>query len=137
VTDAAPERRPGRTVGLSSAAGALLLLVASVGWLSDDSFITLRVVANVWDGYGLRWNAIERVQVFTHPLWMLLLGAAYGITREAFWTVIALSLASVALLLTLVTTRVARTGTSAWLAVALLASSKAFVEFSTSVWKIH
>jgi arabinofuranosyltransferase len=115
-----------------AAAGALLLLVASVGWLSDDSFITLRVVANVWDGYGLRWNAIERVQVFTHPLWMLVLAAAYGITREAFWTVIVLSLASVALLLSLVTTRVARTGTAAWLAVALFASSKAFVEFSTS-----
>lgn len=42
-------------------------------WLSDDSFITFRVVDNFLNGFGLRWNPLERVQVFTHPLWLFLL----------------------------------------------------------------
>ncbi len=58
--------------------------VLRAAWLSDDSYITLRTIDNFWNGYGLRWNVIERVQTFTDPLWMLLLAAAYGVTREAF-----------------------------------------------------
>ncbi|EMO23238.1 putative membrane protein [Leptospira santarosai str. HAI134] len=42
-------------------------------WLSDDSFITFRVVDNFLNGLGLRWNPWERVQVYTHPLWLFLL----------------------------------------------------------------
>ena len=42
-------------------------------WISDDSFITMRVVDNFLHGYGLVWNVGERVQVFTHPLWLFLL----------------------------------------------------------------
>ena len=51
----------------------LAIAVVKDAWLSDDSFITLRTIDNVWHGYGLRWNPIERVQTYTHPLWMLLL----------------------------------------------------------------
>lgn len=42
------------------------------GWVADDAYITFRVVDNFIHGYGLRWNIDERVQVYTHPLWMLL-----------------------------------------------------------------
>ncbi len=41
-------------------------------WVSEDAYITFRVVDNFFNGYGLRWNVTERVQVFTHPLWLLL-----------------------------------------------------------------
>lgn len=41
-------------------------------WVSEDAYITLRVVDNFVHGYGLRWNVHERVQVYTHPLWLLL-----------------------------------------------------------------
>lgn len=44
-----------------------------VSWLADDAYITLRTVDNLLHGFGLRWNVIERVQVYTHPLWMLVL----------------------------------------------------------------
>ena len=56
-------------------AGLFLLLFILVRnlWVSDDAFITLRTVSNFLQGYGLVWNAGERVQVFTHPLWMFLL----------------------------------------------------------------
>jgi len=124
----------GRQAGAAVAIGSALLLalVASAGWVGDDAFITLRVIDNAWHGYGLRWNVIERVQVYTHPLWMLLLGALYGVSREPFWTTIAASLAATGALLHIVTTRIARTVAGAVLALALFAGSKAFVEFSTS-----
>ncbi len=41
-------------------------------WVSEDAYITLRVLDNFFNGYGLRWNINERVQVYTHPLWLLL-----------------------------------------------------------------
>ena len=55
-------------------------------WMSDDAYITLRTIDNFVRGYGLRWNVAERVQSYTDPLWMLLLAGAYGITREAYFT---------------------------------------------------
>ncbi|UID85316.1 hypothetical protein J9305_18845 [Leptospira interrogans] len=51
-------------------------------WLSDDSFITFRVVDNFLNGYGLRWNPLERVQVYTHPLWLFLLIPIQWVVRE-------------------------------------------------------
>jgi hypothetical protein len=44
--------------------------------MSDDAYITLRTVDNWVNGRGLVWNTAERVQTYTHPLWMLLLSAA-------------------------------------------------------------
>jgi arabinofuranosyltransferase len=41
-------------------------------WIGDDAFITMRVVDNLSHGYGLVWNTGERVQVFSHPLWLFL-----------------------------------------------------------------
>jgi arabinofuranosyltransferase len=99
-------------------------------WLSDDSYITLRTIDNFWNGYGLRWNVIDRVQTYTHPLWMLLLAAAYGVTREAYFTTITVSLACVAATVGLLLRRLPIM--SAALALLWLIASRAFVEFSTS-----
>jgi arabinofuranosyltransferase len=123
--------RPLSASVLASAA-AVLALVASFGWLCDDAYITLRVADNLWHGYGLRWNVIERVQVFTHPLWMLVVAAVYGVTREAYWTMLGVSLAAVAWLLRVLVRDIAATREAAWVALAVLAGSKAFVAFSTS-----
>ena len=46
----------------------IVLLITA--WLSDDAYITLRTVDNFINGYGLTWNIGERVQTFTHPLWI-------------------------------------------------------------------
>jgi len=48
-----------------------VLLVLTRGWTGDDAFISFRVIDNAVNGHGLRWNPIERVQVFTNPLWTL------------------------------------------------------------------
>jgi len=75
----------------------LLLLYAFVlirtAWLSDDAYITLRTVSNLLQGYGPVWNVAERVQAYTHPLWMLSLAAAIGITGEFYYTSIFFSIA--------------------------------------------
>ncbi|MEO6223926.1 MAG: hypothetical protein ABIP90_11820, partial [Vicinamibacterales bacterium] len=46
--------------------------VLRYAWVAEDAYITFRVVDNFIHGYGLRWNIAERVQVYTHTLWLLL-----------------------------------------------------------------
>lgn len=66
------------------------------GWIGDDPFITFRVIDNLLHGYGLRWNIDERVQVFTHPLWMILNIPLYFVTRNVVVTTTIMSLACIA-----------------------------------------
>ncbi len=56
------------------------------GWVAEDIFITFRVIDNFVNGYGLRWNIDERVQVYTHPLWLILLTPIYAVTKNAVLT---------------------------------------------------
>ncbi len=68
--------------------GAFLLVFTYVflanSWIGDDAFITFRVVDNFVHGFGLTFNPDERVQAYTHPVWMLLLSAAYVVTSDLF-----------------------------------------------------
>jgi arabinofuranosyltransferase len=100
-------------------------------WLGDDAYITYRVVWNFLNGYGPVFNPPERVQAYTHPLWMLVMSGAYAITREFFFTGLMVSYAfAVAAVM-----RVARSSRSiagAGLALLLLLSSKAFVDYTSS-----
>ena len=48
---------------------------------------------NALHGDGLRWNPAERVQTYTHPLWMLLLLAATAITGNPYLSSLGLSFA--------------------------------------------
>ena len=62
-------------------------------WITDDAFITFRVVEQLLAGHGPVYNAGERVQVFTHPLWMLVLAAWAGLGASLFPGAAILSLA--------------------------------------------
>ena len=117
------------------------VVLVRTAWISDDAYITLRTVDNFVNGYGLTWNLGERVQAYTHPLWMFLLSGLYGITGEAYYSVTAisilLSLMCAYLLLFKVAGRnrgdVADEGRLLGvLALATLTSSRAFVDYSTS-----
>ena len=62
-------------------------LFAASAWISDDALISLRQVMMTAAGEGIVWNAGQRVQAFTHPLWFLLItagtlvfGAVYHVT---------------------------------------------------------
>jgi arabinofuranosyltransferase len=107
-------------------------LVLRAAWLCDDAYITFRTVDNLARGLGATWNPGERVQVFTHPLWMLLLSAGRLVTGELYFTSLALSVLLSVLAVFLLATRVASYGTGAALALILLSTSKAFVDYSTS-----
>lgn len=49
------------------------LLVLANSWVSDDAFISFRTVDNFVNGYGLRYNVVERVQTYTNPLLVILM----------------------------------------------------------------
>src|SRR5215510_6075738 len=64
---------------------AFLAVLIRTAWLSDDALITLRTVLNVTHGFGLRFNIDERVQTYTHPLWLGILTAAYYVTSNVYF----------------------------------------------------
>uniref|UniRef100_UPI0039B7927C hypothetical protein n=1 Tax=Psychrobacter maritimus TaxID=256325 RepID=UPI0039B7927C len=61
-------------------------------WVADDAYITFRTVENLHSGYGLRWNIIERVQSYTHPLWMIHLVVGKYIIHDLYYLSLALGL---------------------------------------------
>ncbi len=115
---------------------ALLVVYAVVlirtAWICDDAYITLRTVDNLLQGYGLTWNPAERVQAYTHPLWMLLLVIPHAITGDGYagtmWLSMLLSLGAVALFARLTT----RTLMWGGVGIVALICSRAFMDYSTS-----
>jgi len=100
-------------------------------WVGDDAYITYRVVWNLLHGYGAVFNPGERVQAYTHPLWMLAMGAASAVTREYFFTGLILSYG----LALAAVRRVVRSAASlavGALGLLLLISSKAFIDYTSS-----
>ena len=69
----------------------LFIKVLSAAWVIDDAYITFRVVDNFVNGFGLRWNVDERVQVFTNPLWLFLHIPFYALKRNIFLITISIS----------------------------------------------
>jgi arabinofuranosyltransferase len=121
-------RRPG--VWLFATVFGLVLV--RTAWLCDDAFITLRTVSNFVDGYGLTWNTAERVQSYTHPLWLFVLSAVYAATRDVFVPVLVMSLAISLAAVLVFALGVARSGLAAIPGILALTLSRAFVDYSTS-----
>lgn len=100
-------------------------------WFCDDSYITFRTLDNFVNGYHLTWNIYERVQSYTHPLWLFLLIPFYATTHEIFLTVstISVSLSALALFILYKSTK-----EKSQLIIPLvgLAFSNAYVNYSTS-----
>ncbi len=109
-----------------------VLVLIRTAWVSDDAYITFRTIDNFVNGYGLRWNVAERVQSFTHPLWLFVVTFAYLITGDLHFTSIFLSIAISAAAVLILVCAVARSSTSAILALTVLILSKAFTDYSTS-----
>lgn len=115
--------------------GAFLVIFTYVflanAWIGDDAYITFRVVDNFINGYGLTFNPDERVQAYTHPLWMLVLSAAYAVTSNLFYTTLALSYVLCVLSLGVVFKSLRSVWRSA-LFIGVLLSSKAFIDYTSS-----
>lgn len=112
--------------------GLFVLELIRTAWVCDDAYITFRTIDNFINGYGLRWNINERVQSYTHPLWMFLLSVFYFFTREIYLTSIVISIALSLTSIYLLAFKIAQSSLSALLILLILIFSKAFVDFSTS-----
>jgi arabinofuranosyltransferase len=123
------DRRRSAVLVLSAVVFTYVFLVNT--WVCDDAYITFRASDNLIHGLGLRWNVAERVQVFTNPLWLLVMAGAAWLTGEFFYTALFISLgfclAAVGVAMVSL-----KSPAKAWLLLALLLSSKAFVDYSSS-----
>jgi len=120
------------SLGLAFVALAVFIIIIRAAWLCDDAYITIRTVDNFVHGYGLRWNVGERVQAYTHPLWMWALVPGYLATGSArvtlLMTGLAAALGALALLVRAGSDRPVLTAA----VLVGLGASKSFVEYSTS-----
>ncbi len=106
-------------------------------FICDDAFISFRTIDNFVRGYGLRWNVNERVQVFTNPLYTLLMSGLYFLTWDRAWlpNPHRIWLTSLALSYVLSTSVFVIIGKYAkslhhfWLAFCILMTSQAYVSF--------
>lgn len=127
-----PGQRWSWQTAVAGACAVLLLgAVTRAAWTCDDAFISLRTVDNWVNGFGLRWNVAERVQSYTHPLWLLLVSLFYWPTRQPAFALLGPGLLATAAFLVLLV-RGPRDKLLAAAGILLLIASKAFVEFSTS-----
>jgi len=114
----------------------LLLLVAVVifkcAWVGDDAYISLRTVDNLLEGRGLIWNTGERVQIFTHPLWLLVVTGVHAVVPDGYWSLILASLLASLAAVAIVIWRLAASPAMAALAVGTLLVSKWWVDYATS-----
>ena len=114
----------------------MVLLCAVIGWafvrtaaVTEDAFITFRVIDNALNGYGLVWNVGERVQPYTHPLWALLLLVFTALSGDIFQTALVLSLLLTLACVALIVRHSHGAWTALWAVLALL-FSEAFIEYS-------
>lgn len=121
-----------RRAVLVAALAVLLLVLLRNAWLVEDAYITFRTVDNLVGGHGATWNTAERVQAYTHPLWMLVTAAFYAVTHDVYYTSIALSVVLTLATVAALGIGVATSAVAATIAAALLVASKAFVDFSVS-----
>jgi len=116
--------------------GLLLVLLVGIlaarAWVGDDVFITMRVADQFVHGFGPNYNQGERVQAYTHPLWLLLLTGAYALWRDPYAVPIALSVVVSLAAVGVAACRAAGGFSGAALGLVLLAFSAAFVDYSSA-----
>lgn len=104
-------------------------------WVTEDAYISFRTVENFLNGFGLRWNIYERVQAYTHPLWLfgLIFLSFFGI--PVYYSSLILSWICVGVTGFLLVTRFGKKEGNlfggSWILLVLL-TSRAFVDFSSS-----
>ena len=125
-------RLPHRRLLIAVCLGFALLALAQA-WVAEDAYITFRVIDNFFGGYGLRWNIHERVQAYTHPLWMLLELLLFAVWENLFLVAIALGVACSAAAVTVTLATAERPLFLILVGFILpLLTSKSFMQYTTS-----
>lgn len=126
------ERDQGLARSLVFALTCVFFLVAlRDAWVGDDIYITLRTVKQLVMRGELGWNPGERVQAYTHPLWMFILAAGYALTKEAYYTTLVISLICQGLAIWVVLNN-SKQRLASLLFLTLLISSRAVIDYTTS-----
>lgn len=75
--------------------GVLMYAVISRMWACEDAYISFRYIRNFVEGNGLVYNLGERVEGFTHPLWLFAVTSislvGLSIRGAALWLSLALT----------------------------------------------
>ena len=121
-----------RQTCLGVVALGLLALLCWTAWVVEDAFITLRTVDNFLHGHGLRWNIAERVQTYTHPLWIFVLATSAFATGEGYYSAMFASTAVSIAGAMLLAYRIATSRPTGAVALLALGSSQAYVDYATS-----
>ncbi|MFQ5923139.1 MAG: hypothetical protein ACE5M4_09870 [Anaerolineales bacterium] len=109
-----------------------LVVLVRTAWMSDDAYFTFRTISNFAAGQGLVWNVGERVQAYTHPLWMIVVAAGVFSSHEFYYTSLAISIVVSTAAAVVFWRWIARTPMMAVLGLIVLVMSRAFVDYSTS-----
>lgn len=84
--------RLGTLLALAAPVAALVLAGWGRRWASDDAFINFRVVEQLLAGNGPVFNAGERVEVGTSPLWVVILALTSLVGLPVEWVAVLLGL---------------------------------------------
>jgi len=114
--------------------GTLLIgaVIVANAWISDDAGLTLRSIDNLHRGFGPNFNISERVQAYTHPLWMWLLALVTALSHEYFFSTIIVSLVCSIWMLSIMAWRVEASDSGLAIVAVSLLLSKSFIDYSTS-----
>lgn len=135
MSSVTPETRPADVAGRLPLILLILFYSAvclKTAWICDDAYITFRTIDNFAAGHGLTWNTAERVQTYTHPLWMLLLAGAFSATGELYYTTLCVSLACSVATVLIFARRIAPAPVVAAIGLTILTCSKSYTDYSTS-----
>lgn len=108
-----------------------LILIFRTAWVSDDAYITFRVADNFINGFGLRWNIEERVQVFTNTLFLFIFIPFNFILNDVYFTALFLNFLF-SILTILLLKKITDSGEKFLIIIAGICFSKAYIDFSTS-----
>ena len=111
---------------------AFFVILVRTAWIGDDSYITMRTIDNFINGHGLTWNVGERVQTYTHPLWMFLLIPLYMVSQNPYTSLISLSFVLSLLAMFLFLNIKDKDDLSIFIGWSALIFSNAFIDYSTS-----
>ncbi|WP_371233301.1 hypothetical protein ACAW63_09670 [Pseudomonas sp. QE6] len=112
--------------------GLFTVAFMRTAWVTEDAYISFRVIENLLSGYGLVWNPGERVQVFTHPLWLFLLVPLTWFLQDPFWASLCLSYLLLLFVVFMLYVAGIRRPALTMVVLLILLSSRAFIDYSSS-----
>jgi arabinofuranosyltransferase len=116
-----------------------VFVILSNAWVAEDAYISFRTVDNFLNGYGLTWNIDERVQAYTHPMWMFVMTFANMFISSVYYASIVVSflfcLIAIFRVVFAINSYYSKTDeklVKLFLFILLLVGSKAFMDYTTS-----